>query len=909
MEQRQNFNTYSKAPRTLTMSSSAQNTRQPRSAKACDACGRRKIRCDNAEPVCSPCLDAGLGVGDCTYSRVERKRGPPKGRPSALVSRIKMLETLLLGVQDGTVELPGTGTGAGTGLTGLNLGVASNAFQQPRSSATTAGGPIRVRSSSNAGSTLSTRRTSTGAPAAGATSHTGLRQPGLGNLALAQLALAQTPDPNSLPQLDFDLLQSLLSAAPAALVTAGIVPAVPTMTTTTTETQASFVIPSPTVLAMNNNMSNNNNNNMGFNFAMPTPQYTVDGGMSLFDLSPRGGGGGGDSSSSGSFGVAAADDPSSLDFSSFAGGQQQQQQTVASATTSAIARSDSGPTPSPTAGSAGGSFSFSSSVTPTPVPINLVSGPESALPDIISTYFNTFYYWIPILHPPTFRAKAVDQIDPFLLYSMAALACRFVVHPALTDVKASKTYFFEKAKGLMYPTLERGGSLTTIQALIHLIMYCILEAEPANREWLYSGICFRLAQDIQLNVDPNHRSFSFHKDEMMSWVEKEERRRAFWVCYVIDRQNAFIFDRSTMLQDDEIQVALPCEELVWMLSPTENGPQPGLSISSEAFPNLPPIIVDQDLSKLNTPAEVALQWISGTHAERLGPSGKPEFPARVEVFGAICMASQVLARVLAFHRRCSSRGTSPFAPENAAELHALEEALDDWYEAMPVDFTIVAREPDPDNIWFTRHFVAFAGNAPNGRPYTGLFTTHMLFYYHSIATLLHRPRVMSAMARDQEWISGPHFLKCLAQAESVLKIVNLLLRPARTEEEKDIAVHAHFFMCGAVFQCGLLQLLSLNSTAVVPPTSTADDPTIQILAAKAISALESVIQLLETYGTVWPIGEKLGMLLRWMAGDTEVKKMATAEDIDLLETRAVGLGLGKDMLEVMKEGDVGKGGA
>ncbi|KXS12244.1 hypothetical protein M427DRAFT_89390, partial [Gonapodya prolifera JEL478] len=56
---------------------------------SCDQCRARKHRCDNASPVCSRCTKFQL---ECTYTRQQRKRGPPKGTRSTVHERLRSLE-------------------------------------------------------------------------------------------------------------------------------------------------------------------------------------------------------------------------------------------------------------------------------------------------------------------------------------------------------------------------------------------------------------------------------------------------------------------------------------------------------------------------------------------------------------------------------------------------------------------------------------------------------------------------------------------------------------------------------------------------------------------------------------------------------------------------------------------------
>ncbi|KAF8664366.1 hypothetical protein AX16_000738 [Volvariella volvacea WC 439] len=69
--------------------------------RACDACRRRKTRCDGprmANNVCSNCLQLGK---PCTYVEASKPRGPPKAYITGLEDRMEMLEALLEQLQPG----------------------------------------------------------------------------------------------------------------------------------------------------------------------------------------------------------------------------------------------------------------------------------------------------------------------------------------------------------------------------------------------------------------------------------------------------------------------------------------------------------------------------------------------------------------------------------------------------------------------------------------------------------------------------------------------------------------------------------------------------------------------------------------------------------------------------------------
>ncbi|RUS25023.1 hypothetical protein BC938DRAFT_472736, partial [Jimgerdemannia flammicorona] len=59
---------------------------------ACDACRRRKVKCDAIQPCCTNCQAAHV---ECIYSGAGAKRGPPKGYVAVIEDRLHSIETLL----------------------------------------------------------------------------------------------------------------------------------------------------------------------------------------------------------------------------------------------------------------------------------------------------------------------------------------------------------------------------------------------------------------------------------------------------------------------------------------------------------------------------------------------------------------------------------------------------------------------------------------------------------------------------------------------------------------------------------------------------------------------------------------------------------------------------------------------
>ncbi|KNC98880.1 uncharacterized protein SPPG_09320 [Spizellomyces punctatus DAOM BR117] len=66
--------------------------KRKRITQACDACNKKKVKCDGIKPTCSNCLRSS---SSCSYSRGAKKRGPRAGYIESLENRLKEMEALL----------------------------------------------------------------------------------------------------------------------------------------------------------------------------------------------------------------------------------------------------------------------------------------------------------------------------------------------------------------------------------------------------------------------------------------------------------------------------------------------------------------------------------------------------------------------------------------------------------------------------------------------------------------------------------------------------------------------------------------------------------------------------------------------------------------------------------------------
>ena len=120
---------------------------------------------------------------------------------------------------------------------------------------------------------------------------------------------------------------------------------------------------------------------------------------------------------------------------------------------------------------------------------------------------------------------------PLLINAMLALGCHFTSWPEAkadpTDSATAGDHFFKEAKRLILANDEHEKpQLATVQALA---LMSVREAGCGReaRGWVYSGMSFRMAYDLGLNVESESKE--------MDETEVDARRITIWGCFLFDK--------------------------------------------------------------------------------------------------------------------------------------------------------------------------------------------------------------------------------------------------------------------------------------------------------------------------------------------------------------------------------------
>ncbi|KZL64436.1 transcription factor [Colletotrichum tofieldiae] len=151
--------------------------------------------------------------------------------------------------------------------------------------------------------------------------------------------------------------------------------------------------------------------------------------------------------------------------------------------------------------------------------------------------------------------------SPALLLSICALGALVGM-----ETKARSERFFLAAESIVMVTGLTRPSVATVQAFLCLALYEIGRGN-SSKGWGYSGIAFRMAQDLGFQRDP--KEWAHHDSSLATPEDVEIRRRIYWGCYISDKLISLILGRPVYLvyEDAEVQpmetLPEPPEMVLW----------------------------------------------------------------------------------------------------------------------------------------------------------------------------------------------------------------------------------------------------------------------------------------------------------------------------------------------------------
>ncbi|KAH7395153.1 fungal-specific transcription factor domain-containing protein [Phaeosphaeria sp. MPI-PUGE-AT-0046c] len=185
---------------------------------------------------------------------------------------------------------------------------------------------------------------------------------------------------------------------------------------------------------------------------------------------------------------------------------------------------------------------------------------------------NLFLQEFQLGQPPPGSNRRMQYCTPLLVNAMLALGCHFSSWPGARafrdDSATAGDHFFKETKRLiMEGDLHEVPTLPTVQALA---LMSVREA-GCGREakgWVYSGMSFRMACDLGLNL-------GMHSKGNMDETEEDARRITFWGCFLFDKCWSNYLGRLPQLHNTMVTVpkfeVFPVEDAETWSAVTDSG--------------------------------------------------------------------------------------------------------------------------------------------------------------------------------------------------------------------------------------------------------------------------------------------------------------------------------------------------
>ncbi|KAL1967889.1 hypothetical protein VTN77DRAFT_2306 [Rasamsonia byssochlamydoides] len=187
-----------------------------------------------------------------------------------------------------------------------------------------------------------------------------------------------------------------------------------------------------------------------------------------------------------------------------------------------------------------------------------VTDDEKLVGHLMTMYFTWHYAYFTTLSKNLFyrdyvRGRSSQYCSSLLVNAMLALGCHFSSWKGARenpdDSATAGDHFFKEAKRLILEHDEHEkAKLCTVQALA---LMSVREA-GCGREgkgWVYSGMSFRMAYDLGLNVDVTMIGANKLTEE-----EIDARRVTFWGCFLFDKCWSNYLGRQPQLSSSNITV-------------------------------------------------------------------------------------------------------------------------------------------------------------------------------------------------------------------------------------------------------------------------------------------------------------------------------------------------------------------
>ncbi|KAF9947145.1 hypothetical protein BGZ70_002853 [Mortierella alpina] len=310
-----------------------------------------------------------------------------------------------------------------------------------------------------------------------------------------------------------------------------------------------------------------------------------------------------------------------------------------------------------------------------------VDNPDLPSPEVMTKLLNLYFSYVHPFAPVFVWSKFLKRLQTrdyspsflFLLNSIFALASRFSDDPSLrTDPSKPETVgvrFVEKAKAIL-DTIYDSPDMYCVGALV-LLSYQQMGTGGGYRAWMFIGISIRMAQHLGLNRD------CMKLNPHMPALDREERNRIWWTCFVADRIVSATFGRPQGINEHDVDATYP-----------------------------------EGIDEENIQLEYRLE---GANSILTGPS-----PHSEKNFVYMASLTRIMGRVMVSLYSPLSRATSMSSSSmtDSAPLEQLDKELTDWLLTLPPHLQFRSVQQEPGTFVCTLHMTFYATLILLHRPYS-----------------------------------------------------------------------------------------------------------------------------------------------------------------------------------------------
>ncbi|KAK3640143.1 hypothetical protein LTR56_005555 [Elasticomyces elasticus] len=283
---------------------------------------------------------------------------------------------------------------------------------------------------------------------------------------------------------------------------------------------------------------------------------------------------------------------------------------------------------------------------------------RSTCMSLLKDYFEHFNQMFPLFHEPTFM-HLVDKhysLEPYegsgwwaSLNVALAIAHRLRVMSNVVGQEEDEQAwgYLKNAMGVMTELTMRNTDLLSVQALLGMALFLQGTPNPQPSFFLVAA-AIRLAHSIGLHK----RGSGFG----LNAVESEQRKRVFWIAYLLDKDICLRSGRPPSQDDDDMNVELPSED-----------PEDGVGNVPLAAPE----------TTTNGSTKASPPYNSTT-------SVKEEGRKSMNLFRLMCTFAQIQSRV--YKNLYSVRAARQSDGELLNTIGALDSELEAWKDSIPLSF-------------------------------------------------------------------------------------------------------------------------------------------------------------------------------------------------------------------------------